>query len=140
MAAAAPVAPGSGCLSRPRHRPPWVRLRGARVAAAAAAAAEGPSCLFVGPIETASQEKLEALYHQVHLPAFPSFSMPERSFFYTRLEDCSVLAGSIYVCIQISLRSAPATTIYMHHLLQARFRLFLLKFTSCQPLTCFSTL
>uniref|UniRef100_A0A7C8Z3M5 Uncharacterized protein n=1 Tax=Opuntia streptacantha TaxID=393608 RepID=A0A7C8Z3M5_OPUST len=25
---------------------------------------EGPSCIFVGPIETASQETLEALYHQ----------------------------------------------------------------------------
>lgn len=58
MAAAAPVASGSGRLSRPR--PPRVGLRGARVAAAA----QGPSCLYVGPIETASQEKLEALYHQ----------------------------------------------------------------------------
>lgn len=28
-------------------------------------AAEGPSCLFVGPIETASKEMLEALYLQV---------------------------------------------------------------------------
>lgn len=26
---------------------------------------EGPSCLFVGPVETASQETLEALYCQV---------------------------------------------------------------------------
>lgn len=26
---------------------------------------EGPSCIFVGPIETASQETLEALYSQV---------------------------------------------------------------------------
>ncbi|PVH61668.1 hypothetical protein PAHAL_3G090800 [Panicum hallii] len=60
MAAAARVAHGSGRLSRPR--PPRVGLRGAW--AVAAAAAEGPSCLYVGPIETASQEKLEALYHQ----------------------------------------------------------------------------
>lgn len=29
-----------------------------------ALAPEGPSCLFVGPIETASQETLEALYRQ----------------------------------------------------------------------------
>lgn len=29
------------------------------------ALAEGPSCLFVGPIETASKETLEALYRQV---------------------------------------------------------------------------
>lgn len=29
-----------------------------------AAAVEGPSCLYVGPIETASQEMLEALYQQ----------------------------------------------------------------------------
>ncbi|CAN6331129.1 unnamed protein product [Urochloa humidicola] len=58
-AAAAPVAPGRGRLSRPRV--PRVGLRGV---VAAAAAAEGPSCLYVGPIETASQEKLEALYHQ----------------------------------------------------------------------------
>ncbi|KAJ6904916.1 PGR5-like protein 1B [Populus alba x Populus x berolinensis] len=29
-----------------------------------ALASEGPSCLFVGPIETASQETLEALYRQ----------------------------------------------------------------------------
>lgn len=28
---------------------------------------EGPSCLFVGPIESASQETLEALYRQVRL-------------------------------------------------------------------------
>ncbi|KAJ4772845.1 PGR5-like protein [Rhynchospora pubera] len=28
------------------------------------AVAEGPSCLFVGPIDTASKEMLEALYHQ----------------------------------------------------------------------------
>lgn len=61
MAAAAPVVPGSGRLSR--TRPPRVGLRGA--GAVMAAAAEGPSCLYVGPIETASQEKLEALYHQV---------------------------------------------------------------------------
>jgi len=40
-----------------------VGLRGAW--AVAAAAAEGPSCLYVGPIETASQEKMEALYRQV---------------------------------------------------------------------------
>lgn len=26
---------------------------------------EGPSCIFVGPIESASQETLEALYRQV---------------------------------------------------------------------------
>ncbi|CAL4903290.1 unnamed protein product [Urochloa decumbens] len=58
-AAAAPVAPGRGRLNRPRV--PRVGLRGI---VAAAAAAEGPSCLYVGPIETASQEKLEALYHQ----------------------------------------------------------------------------
>ncbi|OEL29018.1 hypothetical protein BAE44_0009966 [Dichanthelium oligosanthes] len=58
-AAASPVAPGSGRLSRQRPSPPRVGLRGA-----GAAAAEGPSCLYVGPIETASQEKLEALYHQ----------------------------------------------------------------------------
>jgi hypothetical protein len=38
-----------------------VGLRGA----VAVAVAQGPSCLYVGPIETASQEKLEALYHQV---------------------------------------------------------------------------
>ncbi|KAG2615913.1 hypothetical protein PVAP13_3NG054016 [Panicum virgatum] len=57
MAAAARVAHGSGRLSRPR--PPRVGMRGAW-----AVAAEGPSCLYVGPIETASQEKLEALYHQ----------------------------------------------------------------------------
>lgn len=30
-----------------------------------AAAAEGPSCLFVGPVETASKEMLEALYQEV---------------------------------------------------------------------------
>ncbi|KAL6624791.1 hypothetical protein ACP70R_032112 [Stipagrostis hirtigluma subsp. patula] len=60
MAAVAPVAPGSGRLTRPR--PPRVGLRGG--VAAAAAAAEGPSCLYVGPLETASQEMLEALYHQ----------------------------------------------------------------------------
>lgn len=30
----------------------------------AACAAEGPSCLFVGPVDTASKEKLEALYQQ----------------------------------------------------------------------------
>ena len=58
MAAAARVAHGSGRLSRPR--PPRVGMRGAW-----AVAAEGPSCLYVGPIETASQEKLEALYRQV---------------------------------------------------------------------------
>lgn len=29
--------------------------------------AEGPSCLFVGPIESASKETLEALYRQVCL-------------------------------------------------------------------------
>ncbi|RCV15559.1 hypothetical protein SETIT_3G065900v2 [Setaria italica] len=61
MAAAAPVAPGSGRVSRLRPRPTRVGLRGA---GAVVAAAEGPSCLYVGPIETASQEKLEALYHQ----------------------------------------------------------------------------
>uniref|UniRef100_A0A2P2JB72 PGR5-like protein 1Bic isoform X2 n=1 Tax=Rhizophora mucronata TaxID=61149 RepID=A0A2P2JB72_RHIMU len=27
--------------------------------------AEGPSCIYVGPIETASKETLEALYRQV---------------------------------------------------------------------------
>ncbi|KAL6865426.1 hypothetical protein ACP4OV_016577 [Aristida adscensionis] len=65
-AAAAPVAPRGGRLAWPR--PPRVGLlRGGVVAAAAAAAAaagEGPSCLYVGPIETASQEMLEALYQQ----------------------------------------------------------------------------
>jgi hypothetical protein len=61
MAAAAPVAPGSGRVSRLRPRPARVGLRGA----VAVAVAQGPSCLYVGPIETASQEKLEALYHQV---------------------------------------------------------------------------
>lgn len=63
-AAAAPVAvaPGSGRLGR--LRPLRAGLRGWVVAGAAAG--EGPSCLFVGPIETASQEKLEALYQQVH--------------------------------------------------------------------------
>ncbi|KAK3137731.1 hypothetical protein QOZ80_5BG0456460 [Eleusine coracana subsp. coracana] len=61
-AAAAPVAPGSGRLGR--LRPIRLGLRGGWVVAAHAAAGEGPSCLFVGPIETASQEKLEALYHQ----------------------------------------------------------------------------
>uniref|UniRef100_A0ACD5TZ48 Uncharacterized protein n=1 Tax=Avena sativa TaxID=4498 RepID=A0ACD5TZ48_AVESA len=60
MTAAAPVAPGSGRLGRPRA--PQVGLSAAGVAAAAAG--EGPSCLYVGPIETASQERLEALYHQ----------------------------------------------------------------------------
>lgn len=35
---------------------------------------EGPSCLFVGPIETASQETLEALYCQVrNFIAFSNF-------------------------------------------------------------------
>ncbi|KAM3406130.1 hypothetical protein ACQJBY_000275 [Aegilops geniculata] len=58
-AAAAPVAPGNGRLGRPRA--PRVGLR---VCAAAAGAGEGPSCLYVGPIETASQEMLEALYRQ----------------------------------------------------------------------------
>ncbi|XP_050204041.1 PGR5-like protein 1A, chloroplastic [Mercurialis annua] len=38
------------------HRQPMV--------AAAAVVAEGPSCIFVGPLETASQETLEALYCQ----------------------------------------------------------------------------
>jgi hypothetical protein len=61
-AAAAPVAPGNGRLGRPRA--PRVGL-GAAGAAAAVAAGEGPSCLYVGPIETASQERLEALYRQV---------------------------------------------------------------------------
>lgn len=61
MAAAAPVAPGSGRVGRPRA--PRVGL-GAAGAAAAVAAGEGPSCLYVGPIETASQERLEALYRQ----------------------------------------------------------------------------
>ncbi|XP_015692738.2 PGR5-like protein 1B, chloroplastic [Oryza brachyantha] len=57
MATVAPAAPGAGRLARPRA--------GLRVGAmAAAGAGEGPSCLFVGPIETASQEMLEALYHQ----------------------------------------------------------------------------
>lgn len=58
MAAASPVAPGIGRLSRPRA--PRVGLRSGAVAAAV----EGPSCLYVGPIETASQEMLEALYQQ----------------------------------------------------------------------------
>jgi hypothetical protein len=57
---AATAAPGSGRLGR------RARLRGGMVLAAAAA--EGPSCLYVGPIDTASQEKLEALYHQVRSP------------------------------------------------------------------------
>lgn len=55
-AAAAPVAGGNGLLGRPRA--PRVGLR------VCAAAGEGPSCLYVGPIETASQEMLEALYRQ----------------------------------------------------------------------------
>lgn len=59
-APAAPVAPGSGRLGRPRA--PRVGLGAAGVAAAGAG--EGPSCLYVGPIETASQERLEALYRQ----------------------------------------------------------------------------
>uniref|UniRef100_A0A0E0PGK1 Uncharacterized protein n=1 Tax=Oryza rufipogon TaxID=4529 RepID=A0A0E0PGK1_ORYRU len=52
--AAPPAASGARRLGRPRA--------GLRVGAVAAA--EGPSCLYVGPIETASQEMLEALYHQ----------------------------------------------------------------------------
>ncbi|XP_072984587.1 uncharacterized protein [Typha latifolia] len=46
---------------------PRARGGGDRRAAAMpglALAAEGPSCLFVGPIETASKERLEALYRQ----------------------------------------------------------------------------
>lgn len=31
---------------------------------------EGPSCIFVGPVETASQENLEALYRQVSSCSF----------------------------------------------------------------------
>ncbi|KAK4440871.1 putative xyloglucan galactosyltransferase GT11 [Sesamum alatum] len=48
-----------------------VRISSRSYAVAAAAAArngcygvEGPSCIFVGPVETASQENLEALYRQ----------------------------------------------------------------------------
>lgn len=37
------------------------------------ALAEGPSCIFVGPIETASKETLEALYCQVH--GSPQFTL-----------------------------------------------------------------
>lgn len=48
-----------------------ISSRSYAVAAAAAAArngcrrVEGPSCIFIGPVETASQENLEALYRQV---------------------------------------------------------------------------
>jgi hypothetical protein len=38
------------------------------------AIAEGPSCLFVGPIETASKDMLEALYCQVNF--FCKFHFP----------------------------------------------------------------
>lgn len=57
-ASSSPVSPGTGRFSRPR--PPRVGLRGGAVAVAV----EGPSCLYVGPIETASPEMLEALYNQ----------------------------------------------------------------------------
>lgn len=43
-------------------------------AGAATATAEGPSCIYVGPIETASKETLEALYRQVRCFSF-SFSV-----------------------------------------------------------------
>lgn len=45
---------------------------------------EGPSCILVGPIETASQETLEALYNQVFLFLFVFvfvFEMYEFVFF-----------------------------------------------------------
>lgn len=35
---------------------------------------EGPSCVFVGPVETADKDRLEALYQQVFLMEFPSKS------------------------------------------------------------------
>ena len=48
----------------------WARIsamnsNGVSSAREVALSPEGPSCIFVGPIETASQETLEALYCQV---------------------------------------------------------------------------
>lgn len=111
MAAAAPVASGSGRLSRPR--PPRVGLRGARVAAAA----QGPSCLYVGPIETASQEKLEALYHQVLASASPPPSPCQKE-------------ASFYIFFGTLCHNN------LHALLHFACSCF--KSTSCQPLACFS--
>lgn len=63
-------------LSRTGHRtgaPLAVRISSRNYAVSTTTAAaydgrnriEGPSCIFVGPVETASQETLEALYCQV---------------------------------------------------------------------------
>jgi hypothetical protein len=90
-----------------------VGLRGARVAAAA----QGPSCLYVGPIETASQEKLEALYHQVLASASPLHLHARKKLLF------------IYSSVLC------ATTIYMRWL---HFACSCFKSTSCQPLACFS--
>ncbi|TVU18324.1 hypothetical protein EJB05_34414 [Eragrostis curvula] len=85
--APAPVAPGNGRLGRPR--PLRVGLRGGMMVAAAATAGEGPSCLYVGPIETASQEKLEALYHQLKLRLYGSKSV-------VKYPRCSLIRQSTY--------------------------------------------
>ncbi|KAK8562391.1 hypothetical protein V6N13_019010 [Hibiscus sabdariffa] len=54
-------------LSRTKHPPFSVRVSGFSASESqglTTAKEEGPSCIFVGPIETASQETLEALYRQ----------------------------------------------------------------------------
>jgi hypothetical protein len=53
-------------LELPRtNRHSWISFSANNQHRVSATSAEGPSCIFVGPLETANKETLEALYCQV---------------------------------------------------------------------------
>ncbi|KAH7678113.1 hypothetical protein IHE45_07G128300 [Dioscorea alata] len=111
-------------FASPRKRIlPRARSYGATCSAAGPSsfAAEGPSCLFVGPIETASKEMLEALYLQLKLRIYgsksvvkyPRCSLRQQSTYADAEEDPSqvfALAGiwSLLLVFGASVLVAPA--------------------------------
>ncbi|XP_031387922.1 uncharacterized protein LOC116201007 isoform X2 [Punica granatum] len=61
--------------------------------------AQGPSCIFVGPIETASKETLEALYRQLKLRRYGSKSV-------VKYPRCSLRRQSTYADAEEDLSQA----------------------------------